>query len=665
MNGRERCRQPRRISRPFFFTLRRPRSGTLLLASIFLVSAVLPARAIDDADCMICHADPSASKTGPDGHVISLYVDETTFRKSKHGEMSCDMCHSDISELPHAADLEPVNCGICHVEADEYAASLHGQALMDGTGDIHGCQDCHGAHDIRGHEDPLSMTHKRNLPQTCGQCHNDPGLVERHMVSIREPSKNYLKSVHAQNILEGNLDAAVCNDCHGTHTIKPAHDPESMVNRWNVAETCGNCHAEERDVFMNSIHGLALKAGIRDAPTCTDCHGEHDIEGPSGADSRVTRQMVSRETCPKCHDDEQVMTRYGIETMRQASYMDSYHGMASAAGSQIVASCTSCHGVHNILPESDPASTINDANLVETCAKCHEEAGPNFAAGPVHLIPTSPDQKALGIVRMAYLWLLAVLIGGMVLHNMLIMMRHMLVKLFAESHKKKTHKRFNLGQTIGHFILTVSFTALAISGFALRYPETWWSHKLFFGDLGLEIRADIHRWAAVVFIGITLVNLIYILFTKGGRKEMYALAINRHDIKHVFQNLAYAVGLRKERPLFDRYSYTEKFEYWGLWWGTILMIVTGLCMWYANTFLQYFPKIWLDVAALIHYYEAWLAVATIVVWHLFYMILDPEAYPMNWSWVTGRITEEDFKERHPLEYERYMRAKEKEDSEEA
>jgi cytochrome b subunit of formate dehydrogenase len=96
----------------------------------------------------------------------------------------------------------------------------------------------------------------------------------------------------------------------------------------------------------------------------------------------------------------------------------------------------------------------------------------------------------------------------------------------------------------------------------------------------------------------------------------------------------------------------EKFEYWGMWWGTLLMIVTGFCMWFVNIFLQYFPKIALDVVALIHFYEAWLAVLTIVVWHLYYMIFDPETYPMNWSWVTGHITNDDFAERHPREYER-------------
>ncbi|MBI1320667.1 MAG: hypothetical protein GC168_17215 [Candidatus Hydrogenedens sp.] len=624
---------------------------------VLLCLTALRAAAIDDADCMICHADPSASKTTADGRVISLYVDEEAFRASKHGPMSCDSCHADIAELPHAESLAPVNCGVCHTEAEEYAASLHGQALQNGSGDVHGCRDCHGAHDIRGHEDPLSMTHPRNLPETCGKCHSDPDLIKRHMVSVAEPSDRYLNSVHAKNILAGNLEAAVCNDCHGTHTILPAQDPASKVNRWNVANTCGQCHAAEKAEFMASIHGKALEAGIRDAPTCIDCHGEHDIEAPDQAASTVSKQMISRETCPRCHDDEKVMTRYGITFQRQASYMDSYHGLATGTGSQVVADCTNCHGVHNILPKSDPASSINPANLVNTCAQCHEDAGPNFAAGSVHIVPTSPDQKILGIVRLVYLWLIAVVLGGMALHNLLILAKHARAKFALQAQLRGTHQRFNRGQRIGHVVLMLSFTVLALSGFALRFPDALWSNLVFFGNDGLEVRADIHRWAAIVFIGVTVVNLLYLVFTRGGRGELRAFMLTRRDFADAFLNIGYMLGLRKERPRFDRYGYPEKFEYWGLWWGTLLMIATGLCIWYADAFLRYWPKLWLDVAALVHYYEAWLAVGTIVVWHLFFVIVAPDAYPMNWAWLTGRITNEEFKERHPLEYERLQQTK--------
>ncbi|NJL73358.1 MAG: hypothetical protein HC888_18415 [Candidatus Competibacteraceae bacterium] len=235
------------------------------------------ALAIDDADCLLCHGDPSAAQTAPDGTTRSLYVNEELFRSTAHGSLTCDSCHADITETPHPAKLEPVNCGVCHVEVDEYATSLHGLALARGDTDIHGCSDCHGDHYARKSDDPLSSTFPRNLANTCGKCHSDPALAKRHLLSVTKPSEAYLKSVHGQALAAGKMEAAVCNDCHGTHNIQPRQMPDSPINRWRVADTCGQCHAQIRDEFMTSIHGRALQAGVEDAPTCTDCHGEHEI----------------------------------------------------------------------------------------------------------------------------------------------------------------------------------------------------------------------------------------------------------------------------------------------------------------------------------------------------------------------------------------------------
>jgi formate dehydrogenase gamma subunit len=614
------------------------------------------AAAIDNAECMICHSNPEASKTGPDGRVLSLYIDEELYRSSVHGEADCTMCHVDIEELPHVPELEAVDCGVCHYQMEEYNMGVHGAAHALGDPDAAFCKDCHGDHNVRRSSDPLSLVHPLNQPDTCGKCHNDPDLVKNHMFSVRDPGDAYLKSIHATQIFEeGNLEAASCNDCHGHHTILPQQDPESKVFRGNIAETCGECHSDVVDAYMGSIHGKALLAGVPDAPTCVDCHGEHDISPAHIEGSPVNLQMVSRQTCPKCHDDAQVMTKYGIEAMRQASYMDSYHGMMSAAGSKVVASCVSCHGVHDIQPESDPNSRIHPDNLVETCAQCHENAGPNFAVGAVHIAPTAPDQWVLGLVRMLYLWAIVAVLGGMVLHNSLMMARHAVVKFQQERKGPRTYRRFTKGQTMGHLVLSIAFIGLVISGFALRFPEAWWSRVMFFGDTGLEVRAQAHRICAVMLTAVMGLNLLYILFSRPGRKELRALVFTWKDIKDIFRNLGYVVGLRKHEPQYDRYNYSEKMEYWGLWWGSIIMIATGFCMWFPNLFLAYFPKLALDAIALIHYYEAWLATGTIAIWHFYYMIFDPETYPMNWSWITGHITEEDFKERHPLEYERILK----------
>ncbi len=624
------------------------------VAVLFLCFSVsMLADAIEDSDCLFCHGDANMSKKLPDGTAKSLHIDEEQFKASVHKGEGCTSCHSDISELPHKeGGLAKVNCGSCHDQAEAYEKSPHGQLLKAGDSAVTGCADCHGSHDIRAAKDPLSRVSPANLPSTCGRCHSDPALVKSHMISLLNPSDSYLKSAHAEGIKKGNLESASCSSCHGSHDLLPANNPASTVYRMNIPETCGKCHPEPLEQYRDSIHGRAFEKGIKDAPTCMDCHGEHDVEASAQGGSKVNPRQIVTQTCVRCHDNENVMKRYGIVTGRQASYMDSYHGLASAAGSNIVATCASCHEAHRILPQADPRSSVNHDNLPKTCGKCHENAGPNFSVGAVHLMPTDPGQKALGIVRLLYILLITGIIGGMIVHNTLVMGRRAVGKFKDELGGAGTYRRFTTAMTVGHLVLTFAFIALALSGFALRYPETWWAQLIFHGEKGLAARGIVHRIAAVALIGVAVCNGYFLLFTKGGRKELSLLMMRFKDVKDVLHNLAYVVGIVKKAPLFDRYSYIEKFEYWGMWWGTMLMIFTGFCMWFVNIFLKFFPKLALDVVALIHFYEAWLAVLTIVVWHLYYMIFDPHTYPMNWSWITGHITLDDMKERHPLEYER-------------
>ena len=628
--------------------------AALWIALVLLLPWAASAGAADDADCMFCHGDVNFSAPQPDGSVKHVYVDEEAYKASVHGGEGCTSCHAD-AEPDHKPGLKKVDCGSCHEEGEAYAKSPHGQLLQQGDATVSGCSDCHGVHDIRHIDDPLSHVSKANQPKTCGKCHSMPNVVKDHLISVSNPSDAYLKSGHAHAIATGNKDAAACTSCHGSHDLLPSDDPASKVYKKNIATTCGGCHPNELAEYEKSIHGRALKAGIKDAPTCADCHGEHDIEGPRVRESQVNARRQAVDTCTKCHDNEKLMSRYGVVTGRQASYMDSYHGLASAGGSEVVATCASCHENHLILAMDDPASSVNKANLVKTCGKCHKDATENFAQGKVHIMPTDPGQKALGIVRILYILLIAGVIGGMVFHNTLSMARKAMTKFWAELDDKGTYRRFTRGMTIGHLILTVSFTALAVSGFALRYPDAWWVKWLFHGATGLAARGAVHRVAALVLVGIAVVNACFLLFTRNGRRELRMLMLGIGDIRDMFLNMAYMVGLRKSPPKFDRYSYIEKFEYWGMWWGTLLMIITGFSMWFVNVFLQYLPKLALDVIALVHFYEAWLAVLTIIVWHLYYMIFDPHTYPMNWSWITGRITVEDFKERHPLEYQREWR----------
>jgi hypothetical protein len=154
-----------------------------------------------------------------------------------------------------------------------------------------------------------------------------------------------------------------------------ATDSASSIHRSNVSSTCGSCHTEIAEQFDHSIHGLAVVAGVLDSPVCTDCHGEHRILAVGAEGSPVSATNIPIRVCGPCHSDLRLGEKYGLPADQVPSYEESFHGLAARGGVQQVANCASCHGVHYILPSSDPDSYIHPDNLASTCGKCHAGAG--------------------------------------------------------------------------------------------------------------------------------------------------------------------------------------------------------------------------------------------------------------------------------------------------
>jgi hypothetical protein len=237
-------------------------------------------------------------------------------------------------------------------------------------------------------------------------------------MTVQDPLRAYENSVHGIAVLtENNFDAATCVSCHGSHDVRAMGDPDSPINWRNVPETCGQCHGEIMEQYVESIHWTAALKGVRTSPVCTDCHGEHAVQSPEDPDSPVHPLRVSAETCERCHASELLSGKYGIATNRVETFENSFHGLAIRGGSVTAANCASCHGIHNILPSSNPNSLIYPANLSETCGKCHADVEAGFAAGPVHVTSTTAPGKIVFYVKTVYLWLIIVVIGGMILHN--------------------------------------------------------------------------------------------------------------------------------------------------------------------------------------------------------------------------------------------------------
>lgn len=620
-----------------------------LLASLLLAAASLlppPAQArVSSPKCLECHGVEGArpADARPDG--TSLYLAD--WERSVHAGLECTDCHTGVKRAEHATPLPPADCSACHGDAVlAYKSGTHGQHAAAGDSLAPSCAACHDPHTVRPSSEPESVLHRSRVAQVCSRCHADGSTVGARATAVPLPGVAYAAGAHAEATAAGNLKAATCGDCHDSHGVRRAMDESSPVHPQRIPGTCGKCHAGEQTAFQASVHGEAAARGAMGAPVCNDCHGEHAVLRLR-AETGVKR-VVANETCESCHANPSLARRYGLPVEAVESYEDSYHGRAARGGLALAAGCTSCHGVHRILRRTDPASSIHPANLQQTCLQCHTNATPEFAASYAH----SPDRatsstRGVGWVRSIYIALIAGVIGGMLVHN-LILWGHDVRREYREHRARATHVRFTRGEVHQHGVLLVTFLLLVVTGFALKYRESSWVQAL--GAIGFdeELRRILHRIVAVVFVALSLVHAAY-LFTRRGREQLGHMRPQMRDLREAVGNIAYHLGRADAPPRFGRFRYIEKAEYWALVWGTVVMVATGFLLWFPETLRG--PAWLVRVSEAIHFYEAWLAFLAIVVWHLFFVLVRPGVRGTFPAW-TGRMEPEHLQHEHPEEYAR-------------
>jgi len=594
--------------------------------------------------CATCHAD-EAERVPTSVH-------------SALGEGACQSCHGNEHEVTASAQMAPAKCAQCHAdEVKEFKQSIHGQAAATGDPDAPNCVSCHGpVHQIRTSSDASALVAKKNLPDTCASCHSNPQFLSRHKIPFAHPVELYRQSVHGRAVKDGNETAATCSDCHGSHGILGSRDARSQINHWNIAGTCGQCHTDIAKTYSESVHGQAMKAGLPGAPVCVDCHGEHLILAPKDSASLVNASRVSMATCGRCHSDERLALRYNLPADRVPSFADSYHGLALRGGSQSVANCASCHGVHNIFRTADARSTVNAANLSKTCGNCHAGAGDHFVIGPVHVrISTGAAHPVVKWIRWTYWGLIPLTLGFMVIHNLL----DFVAKLIRRRPRRETGEqttRMNLNFRIAHAGVILSFPTLVYTGFALKYPEAWWARPLLLWEGHFAFRGAVHRGAALVLTIATLYHIIHLAVNRRDRLFLKAMIPQFKDATDLVQVLLHNLGLSKTEPQFAKFNYAEKVEYWAFMWGTVVMTVSGCLLWFNNFTLRYFPKWVSDAATAVHYYEALLATFSILLWHFYMVIFDPLVYPMDTAWIDGKVPADHYRHSRPAYYRALERA---------
>ncbi len=707
---------------------------TLLIIGLVILPSYIYAQSNDD--CLMCHSDNTLTME-KNGKNISLYVNEVDFKNSVHSKLSCVACHKgfDPNNIPHAENIQEVNCLGCHQNALT-KHSFHPQILKSkglGKTPDTSCKGCHGTHYILSPHNPKSEWNSKNLIVTCGNCHKKQSenyLISNHAIAFKSGNINapncitchktavtksdfgnnivemkkaqqqlclschqdnsnvekstaitpgfmseYKHSVHGVALNEqNNGNAAGCTDCHRAHEILEGSNSKSSVNKINIPVTCGKCHNDIEKQYDGSIHGQLVLAGKDDAPTCTNCHGEHNILTVNDPKSSVSFQNLAKEVCAPCHQSVQLAEKYGFKANSYQTYEESYHGLALSGGSVAVANCASCHGVHNIKPSSDPTSTINKNNLEKTCGSCHPGADKIFIEGKIHVTVNKKSEPILYWISTIYILLIVSVIGGMFLHNTIDFVKKSKIKklkqegkIVEETHGHSLYLRMTVNERIQHATMALSFIILVITGFMLVYPNAWWvSYIRDLSNDAFQYRSWIHRIFAVIMILVSFYHIYYVSFTQRGRQLIKDLFPNLKDFTDAIGVARYNLGASKIKPKLYRFSYVEKAEYWALIWGTIVMSLTGLLMWIYIDYIGIFSKYDWDIAKTIHYYEAWLAFLAIVVWHFYFVIFNPDIYPMSLAWFKGTITEEEMAEEHPLELERIKKkqAEERKKSEE-
>ncbi len=694
----------------------------LLSFLVLITTNKLSAQA--NSDCLMCHSDSTLTMQ-KGKKTISLFVNDDVLKHSAHAKLKCIACHTgfDINNIPHKKNIQPINCESCHGNAP-LLHPFHPQMInsngVDGTKDVN-CKGCHGTHDVISPKIPGSKFYKTNIVNACGSCHpkhEKEYLTSAHANGVREGIKgaptcitchknpivsitaakdssklkiaqeklclschldnpeirsrtspsagfiaSYEHSVHGKALMAGNGKAANCVNCHTAHLVKAPGDPASTVNRFNIPNTCGQCHANIEEEYKQSIHGIAvLKKGSTDAPVCTDCHGEHNILKPTNPKAPTSYANLSKEVCSKCHASVRLSEKYGLNPNRWSTFKDSYHGLALQGGATTVANCASCHTAHRILPPSDPRSSVYKGNLSKTCGKCHPGANEKFAAGKIHVnMDSKKSDPVLWWIATIYIVLIILTIGAMFFHNVIDFVKKAKIQRLKREgiltpeyhHHHSLYLRMTKNERMQHFLLAASFITLVITGFMLQFPNSWWVSSI--RDISkdvFELRSLLHRIAGAVLIMVSLYHVYYISATKRGRRLIKDLFPVPKDLTDAIGVAKFNLGISKTKPKLDRFSYVEKAEYWALIWGTIVMSATGIIMWFNNTFMDIFTLEGWQIARTVHYYEAWLATLAIIVWHIYFVIFNPDVYPMNLAWFKGTITEEEMADEHPAQLER-------------
>lgn len=680
----------------------RPPWLLLFLTTLVLGLAGHAAVPDENADCLACHADKGRVIEFPEGGAIEAYVDEGKFRASVHNFLACTDCHPrSLVGQGHAQQRfrsEQVFrlrysriCRNCHLDQQIGGLEVHASLLeQEAEGRAPVCTDCHPAHAImpvaggrvlaeetsyclRCHEElaratgpaaaaaaagtPSPAAH-RNL--NCSGCHAGYSRLSHPWkgpaakgVSTAEPEDlcrrchfdkytKTLEGIHYELHGQGHAQTPDCIDCHGAHQITSlSHD------RARSAAKCGECHPKLYSIYATSVHGDALvNSNNQDVPICIDCHRAHDIGNPLTDDYRDDIPFM----CGNCHASKAIAGKYGLTTDVVKTYLSDFHGSAvslyheQGGGAhrprKAIAVCTDCHGTHDIRSMSAMGPGETKRMLLGKCRQCHEGATADFPdAWLSHYTPSLSTAPMLFILDRAYAVVLPLILLGILLQVLLHARR------YAAGHAGATRigepvriRRFSPGRIVEHLLLILLFLGLAATGLAQTFHHVEASQWLFTVLGGVDMARRIHHYAGLAFAAMLLLHVTIAAWGVTTRGWPPSMLVSRQDVLDAMHDVRYGLGLADKPADRDRYDYKEKFTYWLVLTGGLIMVLTGFILWFPVTAVRYLPGEAIPVAALMHSKQALVVLLLASAWHIYDSIFSPDVFPLDTSIFTGYTT---------------------------
>jgi len=446
--------------------------------------------------------------------------------------------------------------------------------------------------------------------------------------------------------VHGKLECAMC---HADVTAVP-HDLKARAK-----VDCGNCHVDQKEQYLASVHGKEAAKGNLKAATCVGCHSTHAVASPKTDAGKLA--IVAQ--CGTCH-------KQNFE-----SYTDTYHGKVTALGFTYTAKCFDCHGSHGILRTADPQSTVSPSRRLATCQKCHANATAGF-------VSFQPHANAHDFERYPYVWLAAKSMAALLAGVFIFFWTHTALWFYREykdrqARKSRPHvatdelphlkgkqfQRFGPLWRLGHLVFALSVMTLVLTGMAVHFADTVGAKAVIDAFGSPKAAALVHRTAAAIMLGIFFIHVAYLVVRIGGNLRTFrffgpaSMVPNWQDLKDILAMFLWFFG-KRPRPVFDRWTYWEKFDYWAVFWGMAIIGGSGAMLAFPAATASFLPGWTFNVATIIHGHEAILAAVFLFTVHFFNNHFRPDKFPLDIVMFTGAVPLEEFRREHALEYKRLV-----------